>query len=73
MIVYKLLKVPSNNEETEVGTLVYDLLDGEAGLNAGDTRLKGVEYTLVTLQEDGSSPGFSVPSSDAEILYVDVT
>lgn len=64
MSVYKLLKVPSNNEETEVGTLVYDLLDGEAGLIAGDTRLEGVEYTLVTLQEDGSSPGFSAPTQD---------
>ena len=68
MIVYKLLKVPSNSEETEVGTVVYDLLDGEAGLIAGDTRLEGVEYTLVTLQEDGSSPGFSAPTSDIELI-----
>lgn len=68
MSVYKLLKVPSNSEETEVGTVVYDLLDGEAGLIAGDTRLEGVEYTLVTLQEDGSSPGFSAPTSDIELI-----
>lgn len=68
MIVYKLLKVPSNSEETEVGTVVYDLLDGEAGLIAGDTRFEGVEYTLVTLQEDGSSPGFSVPSYDLALV-----
>lgn len=66
MNVYKLLKVPSNSEETVIGTLVYELLEGETGLVAGDTRLEGVEYTLVTLQEDGSSPGFSVPSSDIE-------
>lgn len=68
MSVYKLLKVPSNSEETEVGTVVYDLLDGEAGLAAGDTRFEGVEYTLVTLQEDGSSPGFSAPTSDIELI-----
>lgn len=64
MNVYKLLKVPSNSEETVIGTLVYDLLEGELGLAQGDTRMEGIEYTFVTLQEDGSSPGFSAPTQD---------
>lgn len=69
MAAYTLLKHPLNEESAMTGDTVYDLIEGETGLAQGDTRMEGIEYTFVTLQEDGSSPGFSAPSADLKLLY----
>lgn len=43
------------------GEFVYDRWGCDYGLSSDDTRATGVEHTTVTLNEDGSYPGFTIP------------
>jgi len=44
-----------------MGDVVYPTLMCDYGLANDDTRATGVEHITVTLNEDGSNPGFTIP------------
>lgn len=48
-------------EFVKKGDYVYDQWGCDYGLASDDTRYTGVEHVTVTLNEDGSYPGFTIP------------
>ena len=58
---YKLKK---DRFEHKTGTTVYDQSGHDYGLAHDDTMISGIEYITVTLNSDGSYPGFTVPVKD---------
>ena len=68
---YKLKEAPVTGgcrEEVTAGAVVYDLVGYDYGLALDDTLSYGEPYFSVTLNEDGSYPGFTVPARLLEVL-----
>lgn len=63
--MYKLKKKRFQHKK---GTIVYRAVDYDYGLARDDTYDNGIEHISVTLKEDGSTPYFTVPKHDLEII-----
>lgn len=63
---YRLLKDSKVEPKAKAGTIVYDQWGSDYGLARDDERMLGYACQTVTLNEDGSYPGFVVPSHDLE-------
>ena len=63
---YRMKRDSKINSFAKAGTIVYPQRGPDYGLASADTRAFGYECMTVTLNADGSYPGFVVPVHDLE-------
>lgn len=63
---YKVLRDSKIELAATKGTTVYEQAGYDYGLAYDDTRVTGVKHISVTLNSDGSYPGFTIPLDDLE-------
>ena len=63
-----MLKDSNVNRDVKKDDIVYDLCYYDYGLSNDDTRLFGIKYISVTLNENGYYPFFTVPLCDLKVV-----